>query len=328
MIKKRVSIWLAVAGVLFTVVTVWGARQRQVPPPPLVAPPHNPYEGTVAAAGIIEAGNENVRIAPPLAGLVTKVHVVVGDHVKAGAPLFQLDDRELLAQLETREAGIPPEQARIAEQRVHVKDIEEQYGRLQAVHDRRAVSEDDLKRTWYAMEMAKQTLVRTEAELKHAIAQREETRALLDRLTVRAPRDGTVLQVDVRAGEYARLDAADPLMLLGATREMQVRADVDEVNAPLVTRGSPAVAYLKGSTNLSIPLKFTRIEPFVLPKKSLTGDNTERVDTRVLQVIYRFDPPTFPVYVGQQVDVFIQRGPGLHQAIGSNTGAPMRAGRT
>jgi RND family efflux transporter MFP subunit len=282
----------------------------------------------VAAAGIIEAGNENVRIAPPLAGLVTKVHVVVGDHVKAGAPLFQLDDRELLAQLETREAGIPPEQARIAEQRVHVKDIEEQYGRLQAVHDRRAVSEDDLKRTWYAMEMAKQTLVRTEAELKHAIAQREETRALLDRLTVRAPRDGTVLQVDVRAGEYARLDAADPLMLLGATREMQVRADVDEVNAPLVTRGSPAVAYLKGSTNLSIPLKFTRIEPFVLPKKSLTGDNTERVDTRVLQVIYRFDPPTFPVYVGQQVDVFIQRGPGLHQAIGSNTGAPMRAGRT
>jgi len=327
-IKKRVSIWLAVAGVLFTVVTVWGARQRQVPPPPLVAPPHNPYEGTVAAAGIIEAGNENVRIAPPLAGLVTKVHVVVGDHVKAGAPLFQLDDRELLAQLETREAGIPPEQARIAEQRVHVKDIEEQYGRLQAVHDRRAVSEDDLKRTWYAMEMAKQTLVRTEAELKHAIAQREETRALLDRLTVRAPRDGTVLQVDVRAGEYARLDAADPLMLLGATREMQVRADVDEVNAPLVTRGSPAVAYLKGSTNLSIPLKFTRIEPFVLPKKSLTGDNTERVDTRVLQVIYRFDPPTFPVYVGQQVDVFIQRGPGLHQAIGSNTGAPMRAGRT
>jgi len=50
-----------------------------------------------------------------------------------------------------------------------------------------------------------------------------------------------------------------------------------------------------------------RIEPYVIPKKSLTGDNTERVDTRVLQVIYRFERPSFPIYAGQQVDVFIER---------------------
>jgi len=56
-----------------------------------------------------------------------------------------------------------------------------------------------------------------------------------------------------------------------------------------------------------IPLTFVRIEPYVVPKKSLTGDNAERVDTRVLQVIYRFDRPSFPVYAGQQVDVFIER---------------------
>ena len=307
MIKKRVSIWVAVAGVLFTVVTVWGGRQKQTPPPPLVAPPFNPYEGTVAAAGIIEAVNENVRIAPPVAGLVTHVHVAVGDHVRVGAPLFQLDDRELRAQLETREAAIPPERAKISEQHHRVKDLEEQHRRLQAVHDRRAVSEDDLKRAWYALEMARSALVRAEADLQHAIAQRDETKILLERLTVRAPRAGTILQVNVRAGEYAKLDAADPLMLLGATQELQIRADVDEVNAPLVKAGSPAVAYLKGNTAKAITLKFARIEPFILPKKSLTGDNSERVDTRVLQVIYRFDPPAFPVYVGQQVDVFIQR---------------------
>jgi hypothetical protein len=56
-----------------------------------------------------------------------------------------------------------------------------------------------------------------------------------------------------------------------------------------------------------IPLTFVRIEPYVVPKKSLTGENTERVDTRVLQIIYRFDRPPFPVYAGQQVDVFIER---------------------
>lgn len=227
--------------------------------------------------------------------------------MRIGAPLFQLDDRELRAQLETREAAIPSERAKISEQQHRVKDLEEQHRRLQAVHDRRAVSEDDLKRTWYALEMARSALVRAEADLQHAIAQRDETKTLLERLTIRAPRVGTILQVNVRAGEYAKLDAADPLMLLGATQELQIRADVDEVNAPLVKPGSPAVAYLKGDTAKAIALKFARIEPFILPKKSLTGDNAERVDTRVLQVIYHFDPPTFPVYVGQQVDVFIQR---------------------
>jgi multidrug resistance efflux pump len=175
------------------------------------------------------------------------------------------------------------------------------------VHDVGGISEDELKRTWYALEAAKRELMGAEADLAHAIAQRDETKALLEWLPVRAPRAGTVLQVDVRAGEYAKVDAVDPLMLLGATQELQVRADVDEVNAPLVKPGSPAVAYLKGSTAQAIPLQFARIEPFIVPKRSLTGDNSERVDTRVLQIIYRFDPPPFPVYVGQQVDVFIQR---------------------
>src|SRR5258708_40357599 len=57
--------------------------------------------------------------------------------------------------------------------------------------------------------------------------------------------------------------------------------------------------------NLTTPLKFVRFEPFVLPKKSLTGDSTERVDTRVLQVIYRVERDDLRLFVGQQMDVFI-----------------------
>jgi hypothetical protein len=56
-------------------------------------------------------------------------------------------------------------------------------------------------------------------------------------------------------------------------------------------------------------LKFVRVEPYVIPKKSLTGDSTERVDTRVLQVLYSFNRGALPVYVGQQMDVFIEAPP-------------------
>ena len=56
------------------------------------------------------------------------------------------------------------------------------------------------------------------------------------------------------------------------------------------------------------PLKFVRVEPYAVPKKSLTGDNTERVDTRVLEVIYSLDVKDRSIYVGQQMDVFVNVG--------------------
>lgn len=306
-VAKRLSIWIALLGVGFTIWALLGANKKDPMPTPISEPPRSPYEHVVAASGIIEAVNENVRIAPPVAGLVTKVLVVVGDKVKKQAPLFQLDDRELRANLLIREAAIPPLHAQIEEQKYRINDLDTHWQRLDAVYEQRAVSEDDLKHAWYALEMAKRTLQRLEANLKQAIAQRDEIAILLDRLTIRAPRDGTILQVNVRAGEYATLGPSEPLMLLGETEQLQVRADVDEVNAPLVTPQAGGMASIKSLADRKIPLTFVRIEPYVIPKRSLTGDNTERVDTRVLQIIYRFDRPPFPVYAGQQVDVFIER---------------------
>jgi RND family efflux transporter MFP subunit len=307
MVFRRLSFWLALAGVLLTIATLWGAGDKPEAPPPMEAPPHNPYQATVAAAGIIEAVNENVRIAPPVPGLVTKVYVKVASQVKKGDPLFQLDDRELRAQRQTRTDVLPSSAAQIAEQEVRLRDVQVQLRRLESVKDRRAVSEDDVQRKWYEVEAAKRVLIRARADLRLAQTQRDEVQALLDRLTVRAPRAGTILQVNIREGEYAIVNANEPLILLGDTKTLQVRADIDEVNAPLVVPGSPAVAYLKGRTDQAIPLTFDRIEPYIVPKRSLTGDNRERVDTRVLQVIYQFEKPTFPIYVGQQVDVFIER---------------------
>jgi len=63
---------------------------------------------------------------------------------------------------------------------------------------------------------------------------------------------------------------------------------------------------VRGNSDLKTPVTFERFEPFVLPKKSLTGDSTERVDTRVLQVIYRVENQSLQLFVGQQMDVFIE----------------------
>ena len=124
--------------------------------------------------------------------------------------------------------------------------------------------------------------------------------------TVRAPIDGEVLQVKIHVGEYAPAGVTTtPLILLGRLKPLNIRVDVDEHEAWRVNPAAKAVATVRGNSDLKTPVTFERFEPFVLPKKSLTGDSTERVDTRVLQVIYRVENQSLQLFVGQQMDVFI-----------------------
>jgi hypothetical protein len=115
------------------------------------------------------------------------------------------------------------------------------------------------------------------------------------------------LQVNVRPGEYVGTPPSEPLVVLGNSKKLHVRVDIDEHDIPRFAEKTPARAALRGKPQMQYPLTFVRVEPYVVPKKSLTGDNTERVDTRVLQVIYALDTTgKAPVYVGQQMDVFIE----------------------
>ena len=97
--------------------------------------------------------------------------------------------------------------------------------------------------------------------------------------------------------------------MLGSVHNLHVRVDIDEHDIPRAYRcfkeGTPAFASPRGDASQRVPLSFMRVEPYVMPKKSLTGDNTERVDTRVLQVIYRVGRDEPGLFVGMQVDVFL-----------------------
>lgn len=291
---RKISFWLALLGLVSTALLVRELRADldQPPPPHPVAPPAKPSGRGIGAAGIVEALRENTSVGVPVSGLVTAVHAKVWDRVEAGAPLLQLDDRELRAQLLAREAEVPVAAAEI-------KRLRTQLARVEKLAASGASPDADL-------DTLRDELAVAEAKLASAQAAVEQTRLLLERLTVRTPIAGTVLQVNVRAGEFASGGASRPPLVLGDVSQVQVRADVDEQLAPRVREGASAIGYLKGDTKDPIPLEFVRIEPYIIPKTSLTGSSTERVDTRVLQVIYKLPAkPGRPVYVGQQLDLFI-----------------------
>lgn len=145
-----------------------------------------------------------------------------------------------------------------------------------------------------------------EARIAAAAAKRQRARVDLDKTVVKAPIAGTILKVNLRRGEQAQAGAlAEPLLTMGATDTLHVRVEIDETDAWRVRPGAAAEAQLRGNAAIRSRLVFVRAEPMVVPKRNLAGGTQERVDTRVLQLLYRFDPAGFPARIGQQVDVFI-----------------------
>ena len=323
---------------------VWRTRPVAGDPPPPIAPAVNPYAAALAAAGIVEAQTENIAVGSATPGVVVEVLVTVGDDVQPGRPLFRLDDRDLRAELAVRKAEveraktdlvrleaeprperIPVQAAAVREAQALLAREQDALKRARETFSQRVTTEEDLIAKQQAVRFAEASVARARADLdlleagswrydidvrraavKRAEAEAEQTETALDRLVVRALVAGRVLQVNVRPGEFVGAPPNQPLVVLGNIEKLHVRVDVDEYDIARFDQAAPATAFPRGSLQQRYPLEFVRVEPFVVPKKSLTGDTTERVDTRVLQVIYQFDPAGRPpLFVGQQVDVYI-----------------------
>jgi len=295
---------LAALWATFSVARTRPHRQRTEPPAP---PPVSDFPRTVAAVGLVEASTENISVGTPLGGVVARVFVTAGDVVTAGRPLFELDTRHLRADLEVKRQAVAVARARSAVAEARRDDLKRQLEFAEQVKDRRAISAEEVTRRRSAVETAGAEVREAAAQLAAAESQAEAARVEIERSTVRAPIDAEVLQVKLRVGEFApAAPTPAPLIVLGRSQPLHVRVDVDEHEGWRVRPGAAATGHLRGNAELKTPLRFVRFEPFVIPKRSLTGDSTERVDTRVLQVIYRVERDDLPLFVGQQLDVFIE----------------------
>jgi HlyD family secretion protein len=249
----------------------------------------------VAALGVVEPSSEVIAVAAELPGVVRDVLVVPGQDVPKGAALFRLDARAVEARLGAARAAL-----RVAQ--VDAQDATARARLFTAISDARAVSADERDRARFAADRGQATVALRAAEVREL-----ETDAA--RLTVRAPLAGRVLRVNVRPGEFAAAGAStDPLIALGDVTPLHVRVQIDEEDAARVTAGAKAEGALRGNNARRVALAFVRFEPQATPKRNLNG-GAERIDTRVIEAIYAFEPTTLPAFVGQQMDVFVQAAP-------------------
>lgn len=140
--------------------------------------------------------------------------------------------------------------------------------------------------------------------------------AQLAKYTMRAPVDGVVLSIKAAVGSYVSSQGAystytqgfSPVLVMGSAQSyLGVRCYVDEILVHRLPQASKMKAqmFIRG-TNISVPLEYVRVQPYVSPKIQLSDQRTERVDVRVLPIIFRFQKPRdVSIYPGQLVDVYL-----------------------
>jgi HlyD family secretion protein len=352
---------IAVGLLIYSVSYMMHANPPDPLVPPPIEPSHNPYSSAVAGPGVVEAAAENISVGSAVSGVVVEVFAKVGMKLQRGTPLFRLDDRQLQADLAYRKAAVEaakadlvrlenqprPEEVRMTqalleEAQANLVDQQDQLARSKELNEAKVHTKAEYvtRQQAYSMAKAKYDHAKAEYEMRkkgawefdkliskvavdQAATQVQQVETEIERLLVCAQTEGEVLQVNVRPGEFVATPSTQALVVVGDVDHLRVRVDVDEFDIPRFRTDAPARASLKGQTQEQFVLTFVRVEPFVVPKKSLTGENTERVDTRVLPVIYDLQTANRKFFVGQQLDVYIEADTSSPSA----TPAPTRLAR-
>lgn len=307
---------IAVIGLIVAVLFIAAGMPDRGLTEPQREPPRAPAaladKPRVAGSGVVEPASELVQIGSALSGLVTELFVQPGDRVAPGQPLFTVDDRAVRAQLQEAEAAIAQARAAIAEASSARATAARQLALYRNVDDRAAVSRAEVIRAEGDAAAARERLGLAQAELQAARARADTLRTEIGRLTVRAPIAGEILAVNIRKGEFVSTQGGgntQPYIEMGETSPLHVRIDIDEEQAPRVALGASATVSPRGAAERQVTARFVRAEPLIVPKRSLTNSAAERVDVRVLQVIYELPETDGLFRVGQQVDAYIPARP-------------------
>jgi HlyD family secretion protein len=306
-VRNKIIFIIAIIGLLGGLVSAYIYGIQKKTPPPLFTPASNPYANGIYAEGIIESYQQNgvnINIYPEVPGPVTKVLVSEGELVKKDTPLILINDA-------IQRATVAQQKSQIALANANLKNLQDQLAKLRKSYelDARSVSKNDMDNAENAVKVAA-------ANIDVAQKQYELAQTLLYKYTLRAPANGTILAINAAVGAYVSAQGTydnytqgfDPILVMGSSQPyISVRCYIDEILTSRLPQASKMQAkMLIRGTNISIPLEYVRVQPYVSPKIELSNERTERVDVRVLPVIFRFKRlKDIDIYPGQLVDIYI-----------------------
>jgi multidrug resistance efflux pump len=286
-----------------------------------------PAAGAAGGNGIVEPADRETKLAGDASGRIAVINVKEGDFVKAGAELASLDAKVEEAALAAAEGDLASAKAdadRTLEGQ-RAEDVQAAVSEANSAKARAELSQGVLERTarlaktgastydeldrarrqassdqeTYKAALARQRaaergsraedIASANARLTAATARRDQAKAALDRLKIVAPIDGEILQLKMRIGEYYNPAASDPFLVLGDTRKLRVRLDIDERDVARIALGMAAYVTADAFPGKRFAGKVVEIGRRMGRKNVRTDDPTERIDTKILEVVVDLD---------------------------------------
>ena len=228
----------------------------------------------ISGQGIVEPADREVKVGSRVPGLVQKIHVKEGDRVAKGALLLELASETEKAAVAAARADLEGATARLAISTITSRRAEElaRDGAISRDERDRSVSQANIDR----------------AGLDQARSRLNEAQARLAQLSVRAPSAGTILKLSVRAGEYYSPEGGASLVTLGDISKVRVRLDIDERFIGSVFVGQPGYVIVE-AYDRRFPGKVVEIAQRMGRKNQRTDDPTERIDTKIREVVLELD---------------------------------------
>jgi HlyD family secretion protein len=230
---------------------------------------------TISGQGIVEGTDREVKVGSRVPGLVQRIHVKEGDRVTVGAPLLELASDAERAAVSAAKADLDAAVARSATSSQTARRVEQlaKEGLISSDERDRTVSQASVDR----------------AGVDQARSRLSEAAARLSQLAVKAPSAGTILKLSVREGEFYSPDGGASLVTLGNLTKVRVRLDIDERFIGSVFVGQPGYVTVEAYKDRKFPGKVVDIAQRMGRKNQRTDDPTERIDTKIREVVLELD---------------------------------------
>ena len=225
-------------------------------------------EEIVTAQGKLEP-KEYVDVGAQVSGQLKKIHVEIGDVVKAGDLLAEIDPRVYQAQVRANQARLRTLQAQLVEQEAQILLADQQHQRNQQLIESKAVSQEALEQSQTALKVAQARAESLQAQIEEAQSALEVSETNLSYTTVFAPIDGTVVSQEAREGQTLNASQSAPvIMQLADLDVMTVRAQIAEADVSRIRSGQEVYFTTLGN----LEKRWSGIVRQILPTPEIISD--------------------------------------------------------
>lgn len=247
-------------------------------------------ENSVLATGVLEA-TKMVSVGAQVSGQVKRMYVQLGDQVKQGQLIAQIDSVRQENELKTAEASIKNQQAQLAVRQANLAKVEAEYRRQQAMYDQDATSRAELEAALASYKTAQADIAAINAQIEQSRLTLATTREDLGYTRIVAPMDGTVVAIVTEEGQTVNANQSAPTIVkLAKLDTMTVKSEISEADVMKVEEGQRVYFTTLGNSEKKHYATLRQVEP---APNSINTETSNSSSTSSSAVYYNalFDVP-------------------------------------